>query len=907
MASQPGPWEDYARPATPRIVVPTQASPRTPEQVTIQRGEAEAAPFEAPRARATIRNTELNTQRTNQTIQQSDTQGVNFSDENSLRSQYQGLPEVRNYQSVAPMVQSALHAAPGGAGDLNIVYGFAKVMDPGSVVRESEVQMSQGTGSLGEQINGWVQRIRTGGSLPPSVRQRLLHEIQTRAESYRAPYQQFRKQYWQNAERYGFDPQAVVGNDIDAAYQAGDNAPEITPPRRATPIDAVGSVVGGAVPEFVTRTDPRESVRAVQEAGQPEEDTSGTAETPAFLTDADIAYNREFTERVNAGQDRETISAWSAAQGHVPIDDSTWQAIETSRRTGRGINWQPTATGRNAQEYRRQSEERQGAADRAQYAEDHPILSRLDTVVRQGANTVTLGGSDQLAGILSGRGGAYEHGVTGEDWRSRPLESLGGAMAGGARLPYGSTLSRQLGASAAYGAGTGFTESDGSLSDRVANAYRGGATGLAMNAVTGGLGRAFRAPNADEILAAGIRQDVRVPRYMLGRETAQVATGAVGATPGRIPLARAARDTIEDIEGARNRAAAQIGDVGDNFEAGRRAQSGARQWLDESERRGAEHFDRIPIAPRTQATLTNTRAVLSDVTQGLESNPRLSAILEDPQLIRFRDALSEGGLSWGDMKQFRSTIGRMIGRAQVASEGTHVQDLRALYSGLTQDMEATAAAQGPRALTMFRRANQYWRGREARREGVITDILGRNMNAAPEDTFRMINRWAQRDTGDTTALAQTMRSLPRDDANAVRATIFARMGRSTKGQQDDTGEAFSPFVFATQWAGLEPRAKALLVPNRAHRRNLDDIALLTTTMRRSERFTNTSNTGLGANLGMFTLGGFANLPAAAGAAASTYMLGRLLSSPAGSATLLRALRNPEAFHGLLQGDEEDAR
>ncbi len=316
----------------------------------------------------------------------------------------------------------------------------------------------------------------------------------------------------------------------------------------------------------------------------------------------------------------------------------------------------------------------------------------------------------------------------------------------------------------------------------------------------------------------------------------------------------------------------------------------------------------MPIHARTQADLTHTRAALSDVTQGLESNPRLSQILEDPQLIRFRDALSEGGLSWGDMKQFRSTIGRMIGRAQVASEGTHVQDLRALYSGLTQDMEATAAAQGPRALTMFRRANQYWRGREARREGVITDILGRNMDAAPEDTFRMINRWAQRDQGDTAALAQTMRSLPRADADAVRATIFARMGRAVKNQQDETGEVFSPFTFATQWAGLEPRAKALLVPNAAHRRNLDDIALLASAMRRSERFTNTSNTGLGANFGAFTLGGWLTSPgAAAGAAGTTYMLGRMLASPAGSHTLLRALRNPEAFSNLLQGDEEDSR
>ena len=47
MEMQRGPWEDYARPATPRIVVPTQAPPRTPDQARIERGNAEAAPLEA--------------------------------------------------------------------------------------------------------------------------------------------------------------------------------------------------------------------------------------------------------------------------------------------------------------------------------------------------------------------------------------------------------------------------------------------------------------------------------------------------------------------------------------------------------------------------------------------------------------------------------------------------------------------------------------------------------------------------------------------------------------------------------------------------------------------------------------------------------------------------------------------
>lgn len=943
MEMQRGPWEDFQqRPPAPvgmpQPVIPREATPQTPES---------------------RRNTVVNTQRTGQTIQQSATGGHNFSDENSLRSQFQGLPEVRNYQSVAPMVQSALHAAPGGAGDLNIVYGFAKVMDPGSVVREGEVQMSQGTGSLGEQIQGYIQRIRSGGSLPPSVRQRLLREIQTRAEAYRAPYQQYRKQYWSNAERYGFDPEAIVGNDIDAAYQSGPNAPltasapgapapadtpSDVPPWLATAVPQALSQIGPQgpgqgpsinAPGAPTAADPRESALR-STAVAPEIDNTGTATNPQFATPQDIAYNEAWASAVNSGADLATLNRWLADNyahfypGAPPptVSDDQWAIIEHSRRTGSPLQWEPNRHGVRdlpetihtpvgdlhpregmEQQYRDQADRARGAEDRAAWAEEHPILSRVDTAVRQGANTLTLGTTDRIAGLISGRGAAYEHGVTQNDWQDRPLESIGGTVLGGSRLPYGVTLPRQIGLGTAYGGVTSFNEDDGSFTNRLGGAYRGAAGGLAANTLLGGLGRAFRAPNAPAIMEAGERQGVTIPRYMLGRETAQVATGAVGATPGRIPLAGAARETMEGIESARNRAAAEIGNVGDNISAGRRAQAGARAFLDNSEERATQLYNRIPIPPRTRADLTNTRAVLAETTEGLESNPALSAILEDPQLIQFRDALTEGGLSWRDLKTFRTRVGRMIGRAQVAGQGTHIEDLQALYGGLTRDMEATATAQGGRALTMFRRATQYWRGREDRREGVIQTILGRNFNESPEDAYRQINRWAQRDNGDIRALTQTMRSLPADDANAVRATIFARMGRATRGQQDETGEAFSPFVFATQWSGLEPRAKSLLVPNAAHRRNLDDIALLATTMRRSERFTNTSNTGLGTNLGLFTVGGIASPGTAVGAFGLTYTLGRLLSTPAGSRTFLRALRDPVAFQQLLQdaqGSGEDS-
>lgn len=954
MASQPGPWDDY-RPSAPRIVVPTQAPPRNPDQARVDRGNAEAAPYEAPRVQSTIRNNETNTEHTRQTITQNDTRGTNYTDERSMRSAFEGLPDVRNYHTVLPVAQAARSAASGGAGDLDLIYGFARVMDPGSVVRESETEMAQNTGGVSDRVRGLLQSVSNGQHLTPQVRQRLLTEIDNRVSQYRAAYTQIRKNYFRNAERYGFDTDAAVGPDIGEAYQPGPNAPAPAATPEGDPAmdlltNTVRQVGTGSplaalpsvnAPGGITATDPRESAQASQVAGQATEDTSGTAANPQMETGQAKAYNDAWIAAVNSGLDRNGLNQWvsenaprffpgrfSPGQPGGQLDDHTWNAIEASRRAGRGLNWLPPPMGVSdigaanvpgvgeisaedmqgavRQNYQDTAANAQGAQDRATFAEAHPYIAGADAFMRQAADTATLGTASRIAGTLSGRGAAYEHGISGQDWRDRPLESLGGTFAGGSRMPYGTTLPRQLGAGAAYGGITDFNQSDGSLTDRLGSSLRGAALGAGTNAILGGVSRAYRAPNADAILEAGERQNVFTPRYMTGRTPlTNISTTAVGALPtGRLPLERSAGRVVNDIAAARNLRAGEMGPVLDEAGAGQRAQAGAREFLGRSADRADALFQRVPIHASTPAELTNTRQALSELTEGLASNPRLSALMEDRRLTAFRDALNGGDLSWGDQRRFRSMIGEMIGQPQVAGEVTSRSSLRRLYGALTDDMRATAESQGPRALTMFNRANQYYRGREARREGVISDILGADGQASPESTFKQINRWA---ANDFRATGQVFRSLPRDDANAVRATIFGRMGTATKGNQLDSVEqsTFSPRAFATEWNGMSNRAKAILIPDRTWRRNMDDIALLSTEAKRAETLSNPSRSGLAIGGAGMAAGAVTRPVDTALVGLTSYYAGRLLSSREGTRTLLRALRNPEAFSGVLGNGEDD--
>lgn len=255
----------------------------------------------------------------------------------------------------------------------------------------------------------------------------------------------------------------------------------------------------------------------------------------------------------------------------------------------------------------------------------------------------------------------------------------------------------------------------------------------------------------------------------------------------------------------------------------------------------------------------------------------------------------EGGqLSWQDMNRFRSIVGEIIGQPGVSRDGSDIAALRKLYGALTTDMETTAALAGPRALTEFRRATQYWRGREARIDNVFATLLGKDGQRSDEAVFKQINQWAQGTTGDFKRVAQTIRSMPEDEASTIRATLVQRMGMAPARRQDVTQEVFSPAEFAAQWNGMAPRAKAALFPNQQHRQDLDKLASLMDGMKRANEYQNFSNTSLGTNLTAQGMLAWANLPAALGLGLAQFGAGKLLASPRFARAIASTYKLPEA-------------
>lgn len=130
-----------------------------------------------------------------------------------LRNEIQGLPSYKNIAQAAPVYKSMFEAAGRDtrAADVNMIYGMAKIMDPGSVVRESEMTVAQAISTLPQQLRATVQSQLTGdGRLTPDVRAAIMQEARSRMLAYQGMFDQDAGMYRGIATRGRMNTEDVI-------------------------------------------------------------------------------------------------------------------------------------------------------------------------------------------------------------------------------------------------------------------------------------------------------------------------------------------------------------------------------------------------------------------------------------------------------------------------------------------------------------------------------------------------------------------------------------------------------------------------------------------------------------------------------------------------------------------------
>ena len=149
--------------------------------------------------------------------------GKTFTSEKKLRDEFlKQSGEFTTVRDAYGRIQASLEK-PSAAGDLALLYAYNKMLDPGSVVRESEFATVAASGSLGERMQGMVSRIVNGERLTPSQRDDLAERAGMLFRQQERLHKGTETRYRTLAEQYQLDPEKVVGDLSAGLPKAGEN------------------------------------------------------------------------------------------------------------------------------------------------------------------------------------------------------------------------------------------------------------------------------------------------------------------------------------------------------------------------------------------------------------------------------------------------------------------------------------------------------------------------------------------------------------------------------------------------------------------------------------------------------------------------------------------------------------
>jgi hypothetical protein len=138
-----------------------------------------------------------------------------FKDEKELRQEYLGLTkDYKIIQSAWRSIRSAGERKetdpPSPASDMALIFGFMKLLDPNSTVREGEYATAQNaTGIPGRVMNAYNKAI-DGVILNIDQRNDFLGQSKKQYDARLGEYKELKTTYTKLAKRKGFDPENVV-------------------------------------------------------------------------------------------------------------------------------------------------------------------------------------------------------------------------------------------------------------------------------------------------------------------------------------------------------------------------------------------------------------------------------------------------------------------------------------------------------------------------------------------------------------------------------------------------------------------------------------------------------------------------------------------------------------------------
>lgn len=794
-----------------------------------------------------------------------------------LRTEFAKLPVVKDFSAVLPQYASALRVADTKAGDLDLIYAFGKIMDPGSVVREGEMVMVQGTGAVQDRLQALMSEFNSSGRLNSRLRRELQTELRNRASAMADAYNQQREHYKRLATEQGDDPALIVGPHPGAPFQQ-------------------------AEADFLGR--PIRNLDGSQGAAPRQQKPQGAVEFgPNALPPGAEQFPQQMMAAFKAGEipaDPYAIIGWAKQNGNFDI--GLEEAKAAAQAMKKGIL--PTVATPQYEKPNLEGREDQVVDPLARGVVDAATLGFGDEIVAAGDSLLT----GQPFGARLSR----ERAIRDFDQENNFGPRLTGQVAGGALLPsFGVNSVRGMaGLGAGYGGAYGLGSADenrgvNALMGVAAGGTAGAALGVAMPTVTNALAgvgrRAFGSANPRQraILDAGDAEGVPVnmsdvfPETLNTVATLETIPGASGPVRKGI---EAGRDAIEGRVQNLGRGGAPRENMGDAVVgAGQRFVAKSREQANRLYNVARARANDTPIQP------SHVKQAIASLVQRESETPggtRAGAVIR-----QYADAF-DNQVTIDGARRMRSELAARLRDDGGLSKREATRLTGQIMDALNRDIEISLLAAGHAdAVRAYKFADQFYAQRMDEIDRVIEKVIGTEAKPKTGPQAMQVLRSMASPKGDSQGLHRMLKHLTPEERKDFAATLVEPLGRAS------AEEGFSPATFIRNVRQLSPAARRLIFGADGER-SIQNLVRLSNAKKDTVNRLNNSRSGQVTNYRtvlstvLFGLpGGGAVLGAAQGLNYSTGAVGGAAIAGVGvgvSRAIAKALMNEDFTRALAQ-------
>ncbi|MBA2689464.1 MAG: hypothetical protein H0U63_01515 [Burkholderiales bacterium] len=153
-----------------------------------------------------------------------------FKIEGPLRDDYRTDPKFKRYDEINSAYRRIRESvqSDSGPGDIGVVFGYMKLLDPNSTVRENEFATAENSSGVSAKVRNLFNKLKTGERLEPGQRQEFAAAAHQLYAQEAITMKGHNKTYRRLAEQYKVNPDNVTFMDVEEYDPLGvDVAPGI--------------------------------------------------------------------------------------------------------------------------------------------------------------------------------------------------------------------------------------------------------------------------------------------------------------------------------------------------------------------------------------------------------------------------------------------------------------------------------------------------------------------------------------------------------------------------------------------------------------------------------------------------------------------------------------------------------